>query len=482
MSRSRFLEQFEYAVETDFSLHGVPASWADGEGKSGHRCWDDEDYKIEVPSSGDSQGNTAVSAVSSDEEFIAAASGNLITVYHIGSKERRSQFRGLLADCQRLLFVPSRSSLSNNGEGYQLISESSKVSGSDGVLILWRLDQFGRRSDVVQPVPAPQFVRQSLDAIMPSLADDHGLSQMSPLLEQVLNDYTKALERLSSRVETQYMETLQGHIPTIGHKNLFSPDGNTFIYFTNNKTTQHGMRPREKLPHIVLYDMTTRTQKHALGGHDDVIMWAAFSPDGKNIASASWDQTFRIWDVSSGNLIHAVGPTGGQNWSGAWSQDSKYVLFSGRVRDGTILVVHDRATGEEVARFEHEHLKDRAMRLDWSVQGEIAIACGVNVWVWKPFENIIISNFSLEIKQRLMRGFADMMGLWWVDGDTRLVVHTGDGTVEVWDRTKNVKWRLQRPKGTNMPKFSRGIYWVVKHNSLIKLDGDGCLRFWELST
>lgn len=69
-----------------------------------------------------------------------------------------------------------------------------------------------------------------------------------------------------------YIKTLQGHMPTIGHKEAFTLDGKTFIYFTNNQSAQQGMRPQDKLPHIVLYDINIHTQQHALGGHDDVTM------------------------------------------------------------------------------------------------------------------------------------------------------------------------------------------------------------------
>ena len=37
-----------------------------------------------------------------------------------------------------------------------------------------------------------------------------------------------------------------------------------------------------------------------LQGHDDCICSIAFSPDGFKIATASWDKTIQIWDVSTG--------------------------------------------------------------------------------------------------------------------------------------------------------------------------------------
>ena len=38
--------------------------------------------------------------------------------------------------------------------------------------------------------------------------------------------------------------------------------------------------------------------------HDDVVDSAEFSPDGKRIITASWDDTARLWDATTGKLLH----------------------------------------------------------------------------------------------------------------------------------------------------------------------------------
>jgi WD40 repeat protein len=48
---------------------------------------------------------------------------------------------------------------------------------------------------------------------------------------------------------------------------------------------------------VKLWDVATAKEKATLEGHRGLVFSVAYSPDGKRLASASLDQTIKLWDV-----------------------------------------------------------------------------------------------------------------------------------------------------------------------------------------
>jgi WD40 repeat protein len=483
MNRKKFLTEYKYEVEKDFDVDGIPASWAaPTNGKPAHRFWDDEDDKIELHFFDDDQKPTDISvfATSHDGKLIAGSSGSSVGVFNLETKLQSMQFRGLASPCSKLTFSP----ISNEFGGYNLVIESSDRDTRDTVTFFLELDQHGRATHKPDTIDVNELLQKSLDPVVTEMNNSFGVPSTSPFLESVRDGYNKALQKLRACLESRDLPRVAGRTSSFNSSPL-SKDGGLFLYLIQNGSTQSGPRPAADLPKIIVYDMVNRCQKYVLSGHEDAIMWTAFSPDSQYIATAAWDGTFRIFSVSTGDCKHVIGPTGGQCWSGVWSPDSKHVLLCGMSRvsenSETYVAVHSVETAEQVNRLRHDELRHWVRNAAWSPKGEIAVVGEDNhVWVWEPFENNTVSIFRVKVEDRIMERFAAVSDVQWEDQGELLIARAGDGTIEIWNRVENTKWRVQRSEGSEIDRSIGLVRWAKEDRTLRTFSRDGLMRSYRL--
>lgn len=92
----------------------------------------------------------------------------------------------------------------------------------------------------------------------------------------------------------------------------FSPDGGSLVV--------GGMRPR-------VLDANDGALRRELHGHLDAVSAAQFSRDGRRILTASTDQTIRLWDAESGQVLHILTFDDRDFSSVEFSPDGAQLLF-----------------------------------------------------------------------------------------------------------------------------------------------------------
>ena len=63
-----------------------------------------------------------------------------------------------------------------------------------------------------------------------------------------------------------------------------------------------------------------------LEGHSAAVIDAVFSPDGQRIVTASQDNTARVWNAATGQLVAKLEGHSGAVWHAAFSPDGQRVV------------------------------------------------------------------------------------------------------------------------------------------------------------
>ncbi|KAF2117916.1 WD40-repeat-containing domain protein [Lophiotrema nucula] len=223
---------------------------------------------------------------------------------------------------------------------------------------------------------------------------------------------------------------------------------------------------------VTAYDLDDVTYNLTLSGHTDSLMSAVFSPDGKYVATAAWDGYGKLWDATTGKLIHDFGPfTGQQNWLARFSPDGTQVIISVGGRAHVMIWKVEDLTAEPAVLGPYQ---DWVRTIEYSPDGKY-LATGEYgyIRIYKTSDWSVVQTWEAEDRDQW-----EIYQLAWLDGGKRLTYRALHG-VEVYDFETNLKYRWG-PGDFDHSNSGTDSTWLVKSKGWIGgVKGDLSIGLWK---
>ncbi|MEG4083237.1 AAA-like domain-containing protein, partial [Microcoleus sp. POL10_C6] len=218
--------------------------------------------------------------------------------------------------------------LETQRQANQILTEANQTLIKAQQFAMYQVTQAQNLANVIQETAfSNQSFRsgQTFQALLEALKAGYAFKQLDASVETTKDIKPQVIAALQQAIsEVKERNSLEGHSSTVNSVAL-SPDGLTLASASNDNT-------------IKLWHLQTQKQLATLTGHRSMVNKVAFSPDGLTLASASNDDTIKLWHLQTQKEFATLTGHSSSVYSVAFSPDGKTLASASS--DRTIKLWH----------------------------------------------------------------------------------------------------------------------------------------------
>jgi WD40 repeat protein len=234
----------------------------------------------------------------------------------------------------------------------------------------------------------------------------------------------------------------------------FSPDGTRVVTASYDETAR-------------IWNATTGQPIFTLAGHKGPVLAASFSPDGTRVITASWDPPVRIWNAATGQPIATLTGHKGKVFAASFSPDGTRVVTAS---DDNTARIWNAATGHPIATLTGHTAQVWAASFSPDGTRVVTASLDKTARIWSAATGQPIATLTGHTDQVEAASFSP-------DG-TRVVTASNDQTARIWNAAtgQHIATLTGHTKGVESASFSPDGTRVVTASR------DKTARIWNAAT
>jgi WD40 repeat protein len=225
-------------------------------------------------------------------------------------------------------------------------------------------------------------------------------------------------------------------------------------------------------------NLTTPDKKPVKAAHLSLVESMAFSPDGKFLASGSFQEVI-LWDLQTGTPKFRLTGYADRVVALHFSPDGKMLATGGGAptEDGEVRVV-EVPSGKVVLEIKNGH-SDQVFGVCFSPDGTMLATCGADKFVkaWQIPSGKFIKSFEGHTHHVMDVGWkADGKYLASAGSEAPSAISPGQGVIKIWDFDKGEQKQTVQAGGRQITR----LLFVGKTPQFVTCGGDQTVKFWNV--